>query len=454
MTRISMTALALMVGAATGLALAASAAAQQKKIVIGVQCDRTGPTQIVGTVLCPAMHDYFKLHQCAELLDGYTIDAPTRSTTAYKVPPAVEAYERQKQQGAVIMAVYGTPQTARAERAARKGQDPGDDARLRHRRLGRRARNIPICSRSPRAICRRARRRSSSPRINWAAASKARRSPISIIDNPAGKEPLPVIEDLQKTEGFELRTFAVPPPGVEMGAQMLDITQRYHPDFVIIASVRPLAVGVDQGVEGATAIRCRRCSGWSGPRPRPTSWRPAAGGSPRATTRCSSPAPATTIRCARKSRRCTRRRARRRRRRWTTRSIYNRGLLQAAIQVEAIRNALKLTRRPSSRPARDVKKGFEQIHDFTLGGLVPPLQITRSRSRRRRLGADLPGQGRQVRPGDRLVPRLPRRRDEDGARPPRRPNSRLANTRIPPSTVARCWRSTTSKSSMTASSWC
>src|SRR6202007_128104 len=52
-------------------------------------------------------------------------------------------------------------------------------------------------------------------------------------DNPAGKEPLPVIQDLQKQEGFELRTFAVPPPGVEMGAQILDITQRYRPDFVI-----------------------------------------------------------------------------------------------------------------------------------------------------------------------------------------------------------------------------
>jgi branched-chain amino acid transport system substrate-binding protein len=25
---------------------------------------------------------------------------------------------------------------------------------------------------------------------------------------------------------------------------------------------------------------------------------------------------------------------------------------------------------------QDVKNGFEQFHDFTLGGLVPPLQIT------------------------------------------------------------------------------
>ena len=37
----------------------------------------------------------------------------------------------------------------------------------------------------------------------------------------------------RRPKGFELRTFAVPPPGVEMGAQVLDITQRYRPDFVI-----------------------------------------------------------------------------------------------------------------------------------------------------------------------------------------------------------------------------
>src|SRR5439155_23855966 len=52
-------------------------------------------------------------------------------------------------------------------------------------------------------------------------------------DNPAGREPIPVNEDLSAQEGFQLKTFAVPPPGVEMGAQVLDIAQRYHADFVI-----------------------------------------------------------------------------------------------------------------------------------------------------------------------------------------------------------------------------
>jgi branched-chain amino acid transport system substrate-binding protein len=54
---------------------------------------------------------------------------------------------------------------------------------------------------------------------------------------------------------------------------------------------------------------------------------------------------------------------------------YNRGLLTAALHVEAIRNAVKATggRSPTGE---DVKKGFESIRNFTLGGLVPPLELS------------------------------------------------------------------------------
>ena len=54
--------------------------------------------------------------------------------------------------------------------------------------------------------------------------------------------------------------------------------------------------------------------------------------------------------------------------------FYNRGVLIAAVHVEALRNALK-TKGGSNITPEDVKKGFEQIKGFTLGGLVPPLEI-------------------------------------------------------------------------------
>src|SRR5262249_53876678 len=102
--------LALAASAAAGLALAANAMAQDKTLMIGVQCDRTGPTQIVGTVLCPAMQDYYRLINQQGGIDGYKIKAD-EIDNSYKVPDAVEAYQRQKQEGAVLMTFYGTPQT-------------------------------------------------------------------------------------------------------------------------------------------------------------------------------------------------------------------------------------------------------------------------------------------------------------------------------------------------------
>src|SRR5260370_15159486 len=55
--------------------------------------------------------------------------------------------------------------------------------------------------------------------------------------------------------------------------------------------------------------------------------------------------------------------------------FYNRGVLVAALHVEAIRNALKA--KPNAKiTGADVKAGFEQISNFTLGGLVPPLKIS------------------------------------------------------------------------------
>src|ERR1700720_4074632 len=95
---------------AGALGFAGTAVAQQKgEILIGTQCDRTGPTQIVGIRLCPAVQDYVNLINSKGGVEGFKLKAP-EIDNEYKVPPAVEAYERQKQEGAVSMMLYGTPQ--------------------------------------------------------------------------------------------------------------------------------------------------------------------------------------------------------------------------------------------------------------------------------------------------------------------------------------------------------
>src|SRR5262245_31305770 len=103
-------AIAIMAGVAGMLGPVSPGNAQSKgEVVIGVQCDRTGATQIVGTVLCPAFHDYIALINSKGGVEGRQIKA-IEIDHEYKVPPAVESYERHKKEGAVTMSIYGTPQ--------------------------------------------------------------------------------------------------------------------------------------------------------------------------------------------------------------------------------------------------------------------------------------------------------------------------------------------------------
>jgi len=54
---------------------------------------------------------------------------------------------------------------------------------------------------------------------------------------------------------------------------------------------------------------------------------------------------------------------------------YNRGVMIAALHVEAVRNAIK-AKGGAAPTSEDVKNGMEMIKGFTLGGLVPPMTIT------------------------------------------------------------------------------
>ena len=376
MTRMTMTGLVFAVGAigAAGiLALAGPALAEDKKeVMIGVQCDRTGPTQIVGVVLCPAMQDYFNLINSQGGIDGYKIKAP-EIDNQYKVPQAVEAYQNQKQEGAVIMSLYGTPQTQALNERLETDQIPttspgfGIAASADGKRY---PYLFPIAatyfSQGGAAI--------QFAKDQLGGNLKGKKIAYVYYDNPAGKEPLPVINELQKKEGFELRTFAVPPPGVELGAQVLDITQRFHPDFIIDHLFgRSPSVAIKEykgagfplskvlGLVWASAEDDIKAAG---------GWAVAEGYN---TMQFAGAGDAYPIR--QQIRDMYKKEGKEPPKEMDNTVIYNRGLFQAAVQVEALRNAIKDNggKQPTGP---QVKKGFEEIHDFTLGGLVPPLKIT------------------------------------------------------------------------------
>ena len=53
---------------------------------------------------------------------------------------------------------------------------------------------------------------------------------------------------------------------------------------------------------------------------------------------------------------------------------YNRGIFVAALHAKAVANALAM--KGDNITGDDVRKGFEQIKDFDLGGFLPPVEIT------------------------------------------------------------------------------
>jgi len=363
--------LALAAGAVAFASLAAGARADDKTLLLGIQCDRTGATQIVGTVLCPAMHDYYDLVNSKGGIDGWMIKAD-EIDNGYKVPDAVEAYQRQKQQGAILMTLYGTPQTVALNQKLEEDHIPttspgfGISAAADGKRF---PYLFPIAA------------------TYWSQAAAAvkfikdklgdlhgKKIAYVYYDNPAGKEAMPILEALQKQEGYELRTFAVPPPGVEMGAQALDITQRYKPDFIIdhlfgrspsvaIKEYKRLGYPLSKviGLVWASAeADILAAGGWGVAEGYHTIQFAGAGDDypvrqeiKAMYKKAGKDVPKT----------------------MDDTVVYNRGLLQAAIHVEALKNALKDTggKKPTGE---DVKKGFESISNVTMGGLVPPLHIT------------------------------------------------------------------------------
>ena len=358
--------------AVAALLWAGAAQAQDKTITLGVQCDRTGATQIVGTVLCPAIHDYIALINSQGGVDGWKISDP-EIDQQYKVPLAVEAYEREKQQGAVGIMIYGTPITEALNQKIEQDKIPGTSPGFG---IAASADGhyypylFPIAatywSQAAAAV--------QFAKEQLGGSLKGKKIAYIFFDNPAGHEPMPILQALQKSEGFDMQTFAVPPPGVDVSAQVLAISQQYQPDFVIDHTFGKSPALIIKGLKengfplqkvvalvwASGEADIKAAGGWGVAQGYNTMQFAGAGQDypvikqiKEMYQKQGKAVPDT----------------------MQSTVYYNRGILQAAVWVQAVKNALTLTggKKPTGD---DVKKGFEMIKDFDLGGIVPPLTIT------------------------------------------------------------------------------
>jgi branched-chain amino acid transport system substrate-binding protein len=342
-------------------------AAVADEIVIGGSCDRTGPTKNVGTEICPGALDYVKLANKKDILKGHTVRY-IEVEHAYKVDRGVEAYERLKRDGAVATLDYGTPivyaLTPRHLEDKIPGLTPGfgrADAADGER--------FPYIF--PMAASYWSQMGAAMQFLKDQGAKKGNKIAYIFYDNPAGREPLGIFNRICELEGYECREFAVPPPGVEMASQVLDIVRRMRADWVVShlfgkspsISIRELkkngyplnkVVSLVWGAGEQDMI----AAGWD----------TAQGylGMHFAGVGRDFPVIKEIIQMYKDEGQELPE--------FVGSVYYNRGVLNTAVMVEAIRIAIERHGLPVT--GEKVQKGFESIKDFSLGGFLPPLTIT------------------------------------------------------------------------------
>ena len=199
-------------------------------------------------------------------------------------------------------------------------------------------------------------------------------------DSAFGKEPLPMLEALRGVLGFEMRSFPVAPPGLDQRTVWTQIARQHRPDYVILWG---------WGVQNSTALREAAAAGFPADRMIGVWWagseldvRPVGGAAVgyKAVAFHAAGADLPVIRAIREQ--------------VYARGLgagdpgqigsvlYNRGVFNAAVLVEAIRTAQgKYGRKPLT--GAQVAWGFdhldltaERLAELGLDGFMQPLRIT------------------------------------------------------------------------------
>jgi len=232
--------------AATTLAGATPAFAQEKVVKIGMPMDFTRVYTFVTAEYAQGHRDYMTLLNDSGGAGGYKILADI-TDHGNDIPRAIEAYERMKREGAVLVDPLSTP-VARAlvPRALEDKinmvttlsgrSDAADGAVFPY--------VMPL-----------------SPNY-WTQAGilidyfrqvdkdlKGKKIVLVHIDTPFGKEPIPIFQALAEKLGYSLQTFPYAPPGNDQAAIWPQV-RRAQPDWVIF-----WGAGVGQTTALSEAVR-------------------------------------------------------------------------------------------------------------------------------------------------------------------------------------------------------
>jgi len=231
-TLLLVTALALL-GAACGGGSASESTPTKPPLNIGVMYDGTGATQSIGLPFKNGIEDYVRLVNSKGGVEGHPVNVQLIEM-AYEVARGVEAYERMKQDGAVMVLAWGSGTLAAIAERCNADRVPciipgGGVARMAD------GQKYPFIFPMTANFWSQAAAAVKYALDQWKAEGRPGKPKIAFIynDTAGGREPIELLQRIAQLEGFELRLFAVPLPGLDLSAQVQDIVQRYRADWVV-----------------------------------------------------------------------------------------------------------------------------------------------------------------------------------------------------------------------------
>ncbi|MDN5843951.1 MAG: ABC transporter substrate-binding protein [Alcaligenaceae bacterium] len=191
------------------------------------------------------------------------------------------------------------------------------------------------------------------------------------IDSPFGREPVPVLEELGKRLGFELKTFPYASPGNEQSSTWSEV-RRYRPDFVIIwGAGGGQAVSVRDAIRNGIKPEQIHSVVWLAEADMDAVGRDIAKGVRKfapTVNGTDNPVLQDIIKTVIDTGKGAGPKER------VGLTYYNIGAATMAVSVEAARQALKEFGEPLT--GEKLRKGFELIKDYDARGLMPPVTFT------------------------------------------------------------------------------
>ncbi|HTI40867.1 MAG TPA: ABC transporter substrate-binding protein [Vicinamibacterales bacterium] len=336
-------------------------------IKIGGMCDRTGSTRVIGIELCPGVADYIALINRKGGLLGHKLEY-TEIDHSYVVPRAVEAYQQLKRDGAVTFFTYGVPTLqGLAQYYMRDKLPPFNSGTGRGEYID--GTVWPYIFPGTAQYWSQA--GAVMKYLKDSGAKKGTKIAYLYLDSPAGREGIAMVEVVAASEGYELRKYAVQPPGLEMEPHVTAIVRDFKADWVITSLFgRPPAVSIREFRKAGFPLNhvISFVYGAGDPDVEEAGWDAAQGylGVQYASVGRDFPVIQEILKMYRDGGKEAPK--------YVGGAYYNRGVLTGAIILEGIRLAIQNHGLPLT--GDNVRRGYESISKLDLQGLGPPLHIT------------------------------------------------------------------------------